>query len=118
MLGTIVNAIAIIAGSLLGLFFRGGIPEKYNRTIMHAISLAVLVIGIKGAMKSDELLVVIFSLTLGSLAGELMGIEEGLESLGKRLEQRFAKNDKGSLPGIHHCNPSFLRGLHGHCGLP
>lgn len=100
MLGTIVNAIAIISGSLVGLFFRGGIPEKYNRTIMHAISLAVLVIGIKGAMKSDDLLVVIFSLALGSLAGELMGIEEGLESLGKRLERRFAKNDKGFYQGF------------------
>lgn len=100
MLGTIVNAIAIVAGGLLGLLFRGGIPEKYNRTIMHAISLAVLVIGIKGALKSDDLLVVIFSLAIGSLAGEFLGIEERLESLGKSLEQRFAKNDNGFYQGF------------------
>ena len=100
MLGTIVNAAAIIAGGLLGLLFRGGIPEKYNRTIMNAISLAVLVIGIKGAMKSDDLLVVIFSLALGSLTGELMRIEERLESLGKALERRFAKNDGGFYQGF------------------
>jgi len=100
VLGTIVNAAAIIAGGLLGLLFRGGIPEKYNRTIMNAISLAVLVIGIKGAMKSDDLLVVIFSLALGSLTGELMRIEERLESLGKALENRFAKNDGGFYQGF------------------
>ena len=100
MIGTIVNAVAIIAGGLLGLLFRGGIPEKYNRTIMNAISLAVLVIGIKGALKSDDLLVVIFSLALGSLLGELTRIEERLESLGKSLERRFAKNDKGFYQGF------------------
>ncbi|MDY0220512.1 MAG: DUF554 domain-containing protein [Desulfobacterium sp.] len=100
MLGTIVNAVAIIAGALLGLLFRGGIPEKYNRTIMNAISLAVLVIGIKGALKSDDLLVVIFSLALGSLLGEMARIEERLESLGKSLERRFAKNDKGFYQGF------------------
>lgn len=100
MLGTIVNAAAIAAGSLAGLLFRGGIPDKYNKTIMHAISLAVLVIGIKGALRSDELLIVIFSLALGSLLGELMRIEEFLAGLGKFLEKRFAKNDGGFYQGF------------------
>lgn len=100
MLGTIVNAAAIVAGSIAGLLFRGGIPDKYNKTIMHAISLAVLVIGIKGALKSDELLIVIFSLALGSLLGELLKIEDHLGSLGKFLEKRFAKNDGGFYQGF------------------
>ncbi|MBF0112043.1 MAG: DUF554 domain-containing protein [Desulfamplus sp.] len=93
MLGTVVNAAAIIAGALVGMLFKGGIPEKYNKTIMHAISLAVLVIGIKGALKSDDLLIVIFSLALGSLLGELMHIEDGLERVGRALEKRFSKGD-------------------------
>ncbi|MGB2688404.1 MAG: DUF554 family protein, partial [Desulfobacterales bacterium] len=49
MLGTIVNTLAIIAGSLLGIVFRGGIPNKYQVTIMQAISLAVILIGLKMA---------------------------------------------------------------------
>ncbi len=100
MLGTIVNSAAIIAGGLLGLLFRGGIPEKYNQTIMHAVSLAVLVIGIKGALKSDELLIVIFSLALGSLLGEFLKIEEHLEALGRVLEKRFSKDDSGFYKGF------------------
>ncbi|MGD9732742.1 MAG: DUF554 domain-containing protein [Desulfamplus sp.] len=95
MLGTIVNAVAIIAGGLVGMMFKGGIPEKYDKTIMHAISLAVLVIGIKGALKSDDLLIIIFSLALGSLLGELMHIEDGLERVGRILEKRFSKKDDG-----------------------
>ena len=97
MLGTIVNAVAIIAGGLVGMMFRGGIPEKYNKTIMHAISLAVLVIGIKGALKSDDLLIVIFSLALGSLLGELIHIEDGLERVGRILEKKFSKGDDGGF---------------------
>lgn len=100
MFGTIVNAAAIIAGGLVGLLFSGGIPEKYNKTIMHAISLAVLVIGIKGAMRSDDLLVVIFSLAFGSLLGELLKIEDHLSSLGKFLEKRFSKGNGDFYKGF------------------
>ncbi len=91
MLGTIVNTVAIIIGSLLGLVLRGGIPKKYNITIMQAISLAVILIGLKMALKTDAILLVIFSLVIGSLIGEFLKIEGRLESLGKRLETRFAK---------------------------
>ena len=100
MLGTIVNACAILTGGMLGLLLKGGIPETYNRTIMQSVSLAVIIIGIKGAMKSDALLIIIFSLVLGSLAGELLKIEDRLESLGKKLERRFAKNDDGFYKGF------------------
>ncbi len=100
MLGTIVNCIAIIAGSLIGLLFSGGIPEKYNKTIMHAISLAVIVIGVRSAMKSDELLIIIISLAVGSLIGELLRIEDHLASLGKALEKRFSKGDGDFYKGF------------------
>ena len=91
MLGTIVNSLAIIAGALVGLCFKNGIPEKYNKTVMQAIGLAVLLIGIKGALGCDDLLIIIISLAVGSLIGELIGIEYYLEKLGKMLEKRFSK---------------------------
>ncbi|UCD31178.1 MAG: DUF554 domain-containing protein [Desulfobacterales bacterium] len=100
MLGTIVNTLAIIAGSLLGLVFRGGIPKKYHVTIMQAISLAVILIGVKMALKTDAILLVIFSLVIGSLMGELIKIEERLENLGKFFETRFAKNQSGLAKGF------------------
>lgn len=90
MQGTLVNTAAIIAGSLLGLLLKGGIPESYNRTIMKAIGLAVVLIGLLNAMKTEQLLLVIFSLAIGSLLGEMIRIEDGLEKLGLFLEQRFA----------------------------
>ena len=100
MLGTIVNAIAIIAGSILGLVFKGGIPKKYHVTIMQAISLAVILIGLRMAFKTEGILLVVFSLVIGSLMGELLRIEDRLENFGKLLEKRFSKGGNGLAKGF------------------
>jgi uncharacterized membrane protein YqgA involved in biofilm formation len=100
LLGTIVNTVAIIAGSLLGLLFRGGIPEKYRVTIMQALSLAVILIGIKMALKTEGILLVILSLVIGSIIGELVRIEGRLETLGRFFETKFSKADNGLAKGF------------------
>ncbi len=92
MLGTIVNCLTIIAGSLLGLCFKNGIPEKYNQTVMHAVALSVVLIGIKMALDCDDILIIIISLAIGSLIGEWVGIEAYLERLAQFLGNKFSKN--------------------------
>jgi len=100
MLGTIVNTLAIIAGSLIGLIFRGGIPEKYSQTLMHAIGLAVILIGLKGALQTDALLIVIISLAIGSVIGEYLKIEDRLEWLGQQIGKRVSKKEDGIAEGF------------------
>ena len=99
MLGTIVNVIAIICGSLLGLLFRKGIPDNYKEIIMSGIGLSVILIGIKSALSSDQLLIVIFSVIIGAGIGEFLKIEAKLESLGSYFERRLASksSDTGSF---------------------
>ncbi|MFO7913167.1 MAG: DUF554 family protein, partial [Desulfotignum sp.] len=89
MLGTIVNCLAIVAGSLVGLLFKNGIPERYNKTVMQGIGLAVFLVGLKTAMVTDDLLVVIISLATGALVGEWIGIEDRLDRLGTFLGKKF-----------------------------
>jgi hypothetical protein len=100
LFGTIVNTLTIIAGSLIGVVLKGGIPKKYNVTVMQAVSLAVILVGLKAALKTDELLLVIISLAIGSVAGEFLGIEARLEQLGQWLESRFAKGGSGIAKGF------------------
>lgn len=100
MFGTIVNTAAIIAGSIIGMILKGGIPRQYSETVMQAIGLAVILIGVKGALKSDELLLIIFSLAIGSVVGEMLKIEERLENLGKWLESRLSKAGDGFSKGF------------------
>jgi len=94
VLGTIVNVMAIIGGSLTGLLFSRGIPENYKETILNGIALSVILIGLKSAFVSDNLMIVILSIVIGSLAGEFMKIEAKLESLGTLLEKKMASKSK------------------------
>ena len=90
MLGTIVNTVAIIVGSLLGVSLRRGISDRYKETVIAAIGLAVLLIGLKSALRADDLLLVIISIALGAVVGELLHIEERLEAvlcLGRRCHR-------------------------------
>jgi len=90
MLGTIVNAVAIIAGSLLGLLFSKGISDNYKDIIMSGVGLSVVLIGIKSALNSDSLMIVIFSVIIGALIGEYLNIEKRLETCGKFLEKQVS----------------------------
>ena len=100
MLGTFVNCLAIIAGSLVGLLFKNGIPEKYNQTVMQAIGLAVILVGIKTALGCDDLLIIIISLALGSVIGEFIGIESYLNRLGNLLETKFSNASSSFSAGF------------------
>jgi len=100
LLGTIVNTLSIIVGSLIGLSFRGKIPEKYSQTIMHGIGLAVVLIGLKTALNTDAILIVIISFVIGSIIGELFSIEDRLDRLGNWIGQRFSKKDDGISKGF------------------
>lgn len=90
MLGTLANVSAIIAGSLAGLIFKGRIPEKYSTTIIQAVSLGVILVGLESALQSKDFILVIISLAVGSLAGELLRIEYGLEQAGRWLEKKIS----------------------------
>lgn len=99
MFGTIVNVIAVIAGSLVGLLFRKGIPARYKEIVMSGVGLSVVLIGIKSALSSDSLMVVIFSVIIGALIGEFLKIEQRLDSLGTFLEHKVSakSSDSGSF---------------------
>lgn len=100
MLGTVVNTLSIIVGSLVGLLLRGGIPERYSQMIMHAIGLAVVLIGLKTALETHAILVVILSLVIGSILGELLRIEDRLEQFGHWIGSRLSKDSKGIAKGF------------------
>ncbi len=100
MIGTVVNTLSIIAGSLIGLLLRGGIPERYSQTIMHAIGLAVVLIGLKAALETNAILVVVLSLAIGSILGELIRIEDRLEQLGNWIGHRVSGDNQGIIKGF------------------
>ncbi|MEG0376958.1 MAG: DUF554 domain-containing protein [Eubacterium sp.] len=94
MLGTLINITAILAGGFCGLLFKKGLPERLSSTITHGLSLGLIALGISMGIKTNNFLIVLLSLAIGAIIGELLNIEKHLEHLGTRLENRF-QNEKG-----------------------
>lgn len=89
MLGTIVNSIAIILGCVVGVFIKDGILDRISETIIKALGLCVLYIGISGAFEGSNMLIIIVSMAVGALIGELIDIDNKLNELGKFIEIKF-----------------------------
>lgn len=100
MLGTVVNAVAVILGALFGNFLKGGFPEKFRVTVMQGVSLAVILIGLSMAIKTQSALIVVLSLVVGGLIGEALRIEDRLTGLGRKLEKRFGGSDDSFTKGF------------------
>lgn len=96
LLGTIVNGLCIIIGTLLGKLLTK-IPENTKETVMKVIGLFVLVIGTQMAFKSTQMLIVIISLVIGAVLGEWWNLDGKLNSLGNWLEKRFGNGQEGSI---------------------
>ncbi len=96
MLGTVVNTLAILIGGLLGLLFGQTLPDKIKKTVIQGIGLAVLLIGVSMALQTKNTLVVIASLVLGGIVGELIDIEQQLQKFGQMLERKLSKNGQAA----------------------
>ena len=96
MRGTIINAVAILAGSGIGLAAGSRLPERGQRIITTGLGLCTLLIGVQMALKVQNVLVVIASMVLGGLAGELLDIEGALERVGEWLKS-WARSGTGSF---------------------
>jgi uncharacterized protein len=97
MIGTFVNAAAIVTGGVIGLLLQKGIRDSYKITIMQAISLSVVLIGVRSALNATDLLGVIICLAVGSLCGEMLQIEARIEAVAAQAEKRFSRSADGGF---------------------
>ena len=92
-MGTLVNCFTIILGCIVGLFIKGKVNEKISTTVMNALGLCTLYIGISGSLKCDDPIQMIVSMAVGALIGEIIDIDKWLTKLGGYLENKFKKKD-------------------------
>jgi uncharacterized membrane protein YqgA involved in biofilm formation len=104
MLGTLLNVAAIVVGALVGVALGGRLPAAVRDTVTDVLGLFVVVLGISGALETfgtdldavmgpAAVLVVLGSLLVGGVAGELLRIETGLTALGRWLRDRTLGGD-------------------------
>ena len=101
--GTIINSLAILAGSLLGLVLQaathrsskdvdvGGIGGRLQTIVMEGMSLCVLYIGISGSLKGQNTLIAIISIAIGAVVGELLDLDRRMHTLGDWVQAKTAR---------------------------
>ncbi len=101
-MGTVVNVLAIVVGGCIGLLLKGGLKERCQQAIIKSLGLCTLFLGVSGALPGllrtenglltgvsiRETLGMILALALGTLIGEWIGFEAGMERLGSWLKER------------------------------
>ncbi len=97
MLGTLVNAGAIVLGGAVGLLLKKGLPKKMADTLMVGLGLCTLYIGISGCLAGENTLVLIVSMVIGTIIGEAVDLDDKINRLGKFLERKFAGKKSDSL---------------------
>lgn len=102
-LGTIINTVGIVVGGLFGFLFKKVLNERIQDTLRKAVGVAVLFIGIAGALEgiliikdgvvsTQHLLLVVVCMALGGLVGEVVNIEGGFEKFGNWLQNKTGSN--------------------------
>jgi uncharacterized membrane protein YqgA involved in biofilm formation len=112
MLGPIVNAVVVAVCSLTGCFLIRGIPDRFEELIKKAIGLSTIYIGIRGAMDSERMLLLIMSMVAGAVIGELVNFDKWMNRLGQWAERKLGISagvgkGAGGAPGKR----SFSRGF-------
>jgi len=99
-LGTIVNTITVMLGSIIGIMLKKKYPERIKAMVFQAIGLATLVIGITMVLQVKNILTIVFSLLIGGIVGELLLMEERFDALAERLQKRVNTSSKEFSEGL------------------
>ena len=118
-LGTIVNVAAILLGGLAGMLGGKLIPERYQKTLLSAMGVSVLFVGLSGTLSqmlyaeggvlhTQGTMMLILSLAVGAILGELLDLDGRIHALGDWVERRFAKKQSKTSISEGFVNASLL----------
>ena len=95
MPAVLVNTATVLVGSLIGILFRNRLRESLRNAVMKALGLCTMLIGISSAIATQDLLCVILCMVVGTVIGELLKIDDGIEHAGDAIKAKLLKG-KGS----------------------
>lgn len=101
MIGTLLNIVTVVIGSLLGTILGNRLPDRMRQTVMSGLGLMTAVVGMQMALGTRNVLLVMGSVLIGGVLGEWWQIQERLEAAGRWLERQvggaMGANDERSI---------------------
>ena len=89
--GTLLNAATVLAGGLLGTALGAKLPAQLRRNVVRGLGLFTLVLGVRGALETQNVIVLLFATLVGGLAGAALSLDARLNALGDTLQRRFGR---------------------------
>lgn len=100
MIGTLVNVAAVVVGGVLGLIFRSKLPQKYITIFFQAIGLFTLFLGFSMSLKTNNPLLLVFSLILGAIVGTALSLQGRMERFSESIQRRFKLSGQRFSEGL------------------
>lgn len=110
LLGTAVNAAAIVLGALLGKYVLKGISFRFEDIMMKGMGLAIILIGVEGALNYNQIMVVILSMVAGGIIGEWVDIDKRMNQLGSWTEKKMGASEGSFAKGFAMASILFCTG--------
>lgn len=98
--GTLINVATVIFGSIIGLGFRSKLPEPIIKSVFQALGLFTLFLGIKMGLEGKDLLIIVFSLVIGTILGQAWNVSKRLERLSDYLKAKFKTKNERFTEGL------------------
>ena len=110
MTGTLINVGTVLTGTLLGTVLGERLPDRVRETVLHGLGLVTLVVGVSQGLAAfrpplteltrGAVLIVLGSVLVGGVIGELLRIERGLDRAGQALKDRFGRGQARFTEGF------------------
>ncbi|WP_243545132.1 DUF554 domain-containing protein [Pseudodesulfovibrio tunisiensis] len=98
--GSLVNALAIICGSVLGCMLQSRFPDRIRTIVFQGLGLCTILIGLQMAFKVQNILIVIFAILLGGITGELLRLDSLFERLAERVKTMIGSSNERFTDGL------------------
>jgi len=100
MYGTVINSLAIVIGSIVGVLFQHRFPKKIQLIVFQGLGLSTILIGLQMALKVENVLTLIFSLLIGGIIGELLNLDLQMEKFGDWIKGKVNSKDTRFTDGF------------------
>ncbi|OFX27017.1 MAG: hypothetical protein A2041_10930 [Bacteroidetes bacterium GWA2_31_9b] len=100
MTGTFINAGAILVGSIIGISIHSRLPERFTKIVFQSIGLFTLFLGVYMGLKTNNFFLIIISLVIGGILGELLHLDIKINQMGDFLKSRFKSENSKFSEGL------------------
>lgn len=100
LIGTFANVLTVIVGSSIGIIFKKSIPERITKIIFDGLGLCTIAISLTMILKAENMVLIVFSILLGALTGEILKIQEFFDSLGDKLKNLLKSKNENFTEGF------------------